>query len=163
MEIKDLIDHLNGEAGLLKDLVAVLHRETECIVARDYKGLYETTGQKEHLVVRINASGGERDRLLRGCLASRGAKESDSPAVSTLVELAGKDAPELDECHKKLLSLSSSVMEINRLNSVITESSIGNVAKTLGFLGNFLQPSTYKASGSFEGFAVKGSRLSEGA
>jgi hypothetical protein len=38
-----------------------------------------------------------------------------------------------------------------------------NVSKTLGFLGNFMQPSTYKATGSFDGFAVKGSRLSEGA
>ena len=28
---------------------------------------------------------------------------------------------------------------------------------------NFMQPGTYKASGSFDGFAVKGSRLSEGA
>ena len=59
--------------------------------------------------------------------------------------------------------MASTVKEINLLNSRIVESSLGNVVKTLCFLGNFMQASTYKATGSFEGFAVKGSRLSEGA
>jgi flagellar biosynthesis/type III secretory pathway chaperone len=163
MEIKDLIGHLNREIELFKDLISVLHRETECIVARDYKGLYETVSQKEHLAMRIQSAAGVRQPLLKECFTALGKESAREANLSILIELAGIKGAPLDECQKTILSLTSTIKEINGLNSLIIESSIENVTKTLGFLGNFMQPSTYKSSGSFDGFAVKGSRLSEGA
>ena len=163
MEIKNLIGHLKSEIELFKDLISVLHRETECIVARDYKGLYETVSQKEHLVMRIQAAGQARQPLLKEGFSALGGAPVQEANLTSLLELAGESAGGLDECQRTLLSLTSTVKEINGLNSLIIESSMENVAKTLGFLGNFMQPSTYKATGSFDGFAVKGSRLSEGA
>ncbi len=163
MEIKDLIDRLDREVELFKDLISVLHRETECIVGRDYKGLYQTVSQKEHLLKRIHLSSEERAAALKECLAAFGAQGAGEANLTALIELAGERASGLEECQKKLLSLTSTVKEINGLNSLILESSMENVSKTLGFLGNFMQPSTYKSSGSFDGFAVKGTRLSEGA
>lgn len=163
MEIKDLIGHLNREIELFKDLIPVLHKETECLVGRDYKGLYETVSLKEHLVMRINAAGSVRQSLIRNTLAAFGGAADSGANLSAIIDLAGSKASGVEECQKTLLSLASTIKEINRLNSTITQSSLDNVNKTLGFLGNFMQPSTYKASGSFDGFAVKGSRLSEGA
>lgn len=163
METKDLIGHLNKEADLLKDLIQVLHRETECIVARDYKGLYETVGAKEHLVMRINAAGCARGVLIAECLTALGAPSGKEATMTSVMEHAGQEGGVLEDCRKRLISLSSTVKDINKLNSIITESSMQNITKTLGFLGNFVQPSTYKATGSFDGFALKGSRLSEGA
>lgn len=162
MENENLIGHLKREVELFKDLICVLHRETACIVERDYKGLYETVSHKEHLIMRIQAAGEARQALLKECFAALGGAPSLEANLTSLIELAG-DFPGLDECQKTLLSLTSTVKEINGLNSLIIESSMENVAKTLGFLGNFMQPSTYKATGSFDGFAVKGTRLSEGA
>lgn len=162
MEIKNLIDHLNREIELFKDLISVLHKETECIAGRDYKGLYETVSVKEHLIMRINGALSIRGKLLKEALSAAGSTQGEA-TISALAGLAGKDASAIDSCQKTLYSLTTTVKEINRLNSVIIESSLDNVTKTLGFLGNFLQPSTYKPTGSFEGFALKGSRLSEGA
>lgn len=163
MENENLIGHLKSEVELFKDLVAVLHRETECIVGRDYKGLYETVSQKEHLAMRIYAAAEARKPLLKEALAVLGGAPAQEVNLTSLIELAGAKAPRLEECQKTLLSLGSTIKEINGLNTLIIESSMENVAKTLGFLGNFMQPSTYKATGSFDGFAVKGTRLSEGA
>lgn len=163
METKNLIGHLKKEAELLKDLIQVLHKETECIVSRDYKALYETVGAKEHLVMRVNAAGGARNALIAECFAALGGSSNGEASLSSVIELAGANGIALDECRTNLLSLASTVKDINSLNSIITESSMQNVTKTLGFLGNFVQKSTYKATGSFDGFALKGSRLSEGA
>jgi flagellar biosynthesis/type III secretory pathway chaperone len=163
MEIKDLTGHLNREIELFKDLISVLHRETECIAGRDYKGLYETVSQKEHLAMRINSAAGARQPLLKKCLAALGGDPAQEANLTNLIDLAGSKGASLNECQKTILSLTSTIKEINSLNSLIIESSIENVIKTLGFLGNFMQPSTYKASGSFDGFAVKGTRLNEGA
>ncbi|MBI2399593.1 MAG: flagellar protein FlgN, partial [Deltaproteobacteria bacterium] len=158
-----LIGHLKREIELFKDLICVLHRETECIVGRDYKGLYETVSQKEHLAMRIHAATEARQPLLKEGMAAFGAAPAREVNLTSLIELATASAPVLEECQKTLFSLTSTIKEINGLNSLIIESSMANVAKTLGFLGNFMQPSTYKATGSFDGFAVKGSRFSEGA
>ena len=163
MEIKNLISHLFREAELFRDLISVLHRETECMVGRDYKGLYDTIGQKDHLAMRISAASSGRQALLKEALASLGGSCAGEANLSAVIELSGSKGIALDEAQKTILSLASTVKEINGLNSRIVESSLGNVIKTLGFLGNFMQPGTYKASGSFDGFAVKGSRLSEGA
>jgi flagellar biosynthesis/type III secretory pathway chaperone len=163
MEIKDLIGQLDREIELFKDLISVLHRETECIVGRDYKGLYETVSQKDHLLKRIYSASEARTPAIKECLAAFGGQSSGEANLTALIELAGERAMGLEDCQKKLLSLTSTVKEINGLNSLIIESSMENVSRTLGFLGNFMQPSTYKSSGSFDGFAVKGTRLSEGA
>lgn len=163
MEITNLIGHLKREAGLFRDLISTLHRETECMVGRDYKGLYETIGQKDQLAMRIGAATGGRQKLLREALAALGGKSEGEVNLSAVIELSGSRAEALDDAQKTILSLASTVKEINALNSRLAESSLGNVVKTLAFLGNFMQPSTYKATGSFDGFAVKGTRLSEGA
>ncbi len=159
MKTKDLIGHLRSEIELFKELIAVLHAETECMVGRDYKGLYEAVSGKEQLVMRINSASGTRKRLLIECFPSTGAPEEAN--LTSLIELTGNGA--LAECQKTLLSLASTVKEINGVNRLIMESSMENVTRTLSFLGNFMQPGTYKPTGSFGELAVKGARLSEGA
>lgn len=163
MENENLTGHLKREIELFKDLIAVLHRETECMVGRDYKGLYETVSQKDLLAMRIHAATEARQPLLKEALAALGCAPGQEVNLTSLIEMAPASAPVLEECQKTLFSLASTIKEINGLNSLIIESSMESVARTLGFLGNFMQPSTYKATGSFDGFAVKGSRLSEGA
>lgn len=161
MKTKDLIGHLRTEIELFKELIAVLHAETECMVGRDYKGLYEAVSGKEQLVTRINSASETRRRLLRECLESIGADMPVEANLTALVELTGNGA--LVDCQKTLLSLASTVKEINGVNRLIMESSMENVTRTLGFLGNFMQPGAYKSTGSFGEPALKGMRLSEGA
>jgi flagellar biosynthesis/type III secretory pathway chaperone len=158
-----LIGHLKIEIALCKDLIAVLQRETESIVARDYKALYEAACEKEGLVRKVNASAGARTRHVEEACAFLGIQADGGQHLDRIIERGGALASEIDGCLKTLASLAASIRELNELNSLAISSSLENVKKTLGFLGNFLQPSAYKPGGGAEGLAFKGSRLSKGA
>lgn len=158
-----LIGHLKKEIGLCKELIAVLQRETESIVARDYTALYETAGEKEELVRKVNATAGERARHIDEARMELGIPAGSGPAIDAVVERGGERGAELDGCLRTLASLAASIKELNDLNSLAIRSSLDNVKKTLGFLGNFLQPSAYKPGGGAEGLSFKGSRLNKGA
>lgn len=163
MEIDRLIGHLNGEIRLCKELVSLLQRETEAIVSRDYRALYEIVGQKEHLVMRVNAQSEARADFIRAALASLGAPQEE-PSLAAVIEKArGPARQDIENCRSTLQTLASSIRELNSLNARVIENSLENVRKTLGFLGNFLQPSVYKPGGKMDEFAPKGSRLSKGA
>src|SRR3989304_4455964 len=164
MEIDRLIGHLNGEIRLCKELVSLLQKETEAIVSRDYRALYEIVGQKRPLVARVNALSEARAGFIRAALSFLGAPAEQEPSLAAVIEKAGSPAKQdIENCRSTLQTLASSVKELNSLNARVIENSLQNVKKTLGFLGNFLQPSVYKPGGKLDEFALKGSRLSKGA
>ncbi|MBI1911722.1 MAG: flagellar protein FlgN [Deltaproteobacteria bacterium] len=162
MEIQLIIDHLVKEIALFKELVTILQIETEDLVSRDYKGLYETISRKEHLLVRIGSMGKIRQKLISDCANGLGIT-GEQNLTSIIDKTGGSRTEELKNCRDTIYSLAESVKELNDLNSKVIKGSLENISKTLGFLGNFLPNSNYKASGAFEGFAIKGSRLNEGA
>lgn len=161
MEMKPIIDHLVKETSLFEELVSILQKENEDLVCRDYKALYETVCQKEHILVRIQDMERVRIGLIEDAAARLGI-----PGQATLFNIikkldhAGKE--ELESRLSKILSIAESIKEINRVNSLIVEGCLDNVNKTLGFLGKFLNNNSYNTSGAFEGFAVKGTYLNEG-
>lgn len=164
MEIDRLIGHLNGEIRLCKELVTLLQRETEAIVSRDYRALYELLGHKEHLVMRVNALSEARADFIRAALSFLCCSAEQEPSLAAVIEKAdGPARQEIEKCRSTLQTLASSIKELNSLNTRVIENSLENVKKTLGFLGNFLQPSAYKPGGKLDEFAIKGSRLSKGA
>ncbi|MBI5587080.1 MAG: flagellar protein FlgN [Deltaproteobacteria bacterium] len=158
-----IAQHLKKEISLYKEFITVLQTETEKIIGRDYKGLYETVGLKEHLIIRIESAG--RSRLQLMCEAASSLGVQGEPTLSSIIErAAGKVKEELRECQSTILSLLESIREINKLNSMVVRESLDNINKTLGFLGNFMPSTVYNPAGAFEGnCSFKGSRLSEGA
>jgi flagellar biosynthesis/type III secretory pathway chaperone len=163
MEMNPVIEHLKKEIDLFKEFISVLQKETENIVGRDYKGLYDTVGLKEHLITRIETAGGLRAKLIGEAAEALGVK--NDPSLTALIEkTSGVVKDSLKECQSTLLTLLDSVMEISRLNAVVVRESLDNINKTLGFLGNFMPATVYNPAGSFAGsYSLKGSRLSEGA
>lgn len=164
MEIERLIGQLNAEIRLCKELVSLLQRETEAIVSRDYRALYEIVGQKEHLVMRVNSQSDARADFIRAALSFLGAPEGQETSLAAVIERAdGRLKHEIEDCRSTLQTLASSIKELNGLNARVIENSLDNVKKTLGFLGNFLQPSVYRPGGKMDELALKGSRLNKGA
>lgn len=156
-------EHLKKEIALYKEFISVLQKETENIIGRDYKGLYETVGLKEHLIIRIESAGRSRLQLMSEAASSLGIQ--GEPNLSSIIErTVGRVKEDLRECQSTVLSLLDSIREINKLNSMVVRESLDNINKTLGFLGNFMPATVYNPAGAFEGsYSVKGSRLSEGA
>lgn len=157
-----LIDHLKKEASLYKDLVGILQKETEGLVARDYKGLYETVVLKDQTLKRLDMMGVSRSELL----AKAGERLGLHGDINLTAILENSSSPRVDQlkaAQDTILTLIESAREINRVNSLVVKGSLENITKTLGFLGNFMTGSVYKKGGTFEALSVKGTRLSEGA
>jgi flagellar biosynthesis/type III secretory pathway chaperone len=158
-----LIGHLEKELELFKEFVAVLQKETENLISRDYKGLYETVSRKEHLLVRFEVLGSGRQSLMQATADSIGVSGKDLNLTRIIEGLAGNEKAEVKRLQAGILALLDSIREINKLNSLVVKESIENINKTLGMLTNFMPAGTYSHKGSFKGVAVKGTRLSEGA
>lgn len=166
MDLSAIEAHLTKEESLYKELVSVLQAETENLVSRDFRALYETVGRKEHVLKRIELASVERGRLVTEAartLALKPGPENES-ALSAVIERSGPSKAALESKRNIIISLIESIKELNHLNGLVVKGSLDNINKTLGFLGNFLQSGVYRQSGAFDGFgAVKGSHLSEGA
>ena len=161
MKVKALTEHLNIEITVYKELVGVLQKETENLVARDYKGLYETSSRKGHIVLRINHLSEVRQGLMNEAARSFGAESAGN--LSEIIELASfMDAEALRTAQSAILSIVEGVKEINKLNALVVEGSLDNINKTLGLLSNFIPRNIYKPTGAFESIAEKGARLNEG-
>ncbi|MBI5454900.1 MAG: flagellar protein FlgN [Deltaproteobacteria bacterium] len=166
MESNAIELHLTKEESLYKELISVLQAETENLVSRDFRALYETVGRKEHILKRIELSGVERLKLVRDASEKLGLKpgpKGEFP-LSDVIERSGASRAALESKRNIIISLVESIKELNHLNGLVVKGSLDNINKTLGFLGNFLQTGVYRQSGAFDGFAtVKGAHLSEGA
>lgn len=162
MEIQRLIDHLKKEISVYKEFIAVLHSETENVVARDYKSLYDTICRKEQLLARIGSFGRERRGLMSGVARANGL-EGGSLLTSIIEKAQEPFRTELKGCQAVIFSLIESIKDINKVNSVAIKGSLDNIRKTLGFLSNFIPNVNYKPTGAFDGIEVKGGRLNKGA
>lgn len=162
MEIQPLIEHLNKEISVYKEFIAILHSETENVVARDYKALYDTICGKEHLLARIGSFGGER-RELMSAAARAGGLEGGATLTSIMEKAREPLRTELKGRQATIFSLIESIKEINKVNSIAIKGSLDNIRKTLGFLSSFIPNANYNPTGTFGGIEVKGGRLNKGA
>lgn len=161
MKIKDLTGHLKKEIAVYEELVGILQEETENLVSRDYKGLYDTSSRKEHIVLRIDCLGEVRLKLMNDAARSLGIDGFVN--LSVIIELvAAEEKEELRMCQSAILSLIEGIKELNKVNALVVKGSLENINKTLGLLGNFLPKSVYRPTGAFEPIIPKGFRLNKG-
>ncbi len=161
MSVQALTEHLGKEIAVYKELVSVLQKETESLVARDYQGLYDTSSRKGHIVLRINHLSEVRQELMND--AARSFDAGPVANLSEIIELASfMDAENLRAAQSAILSIVEGVKEINKLNALVVEGSLDNINKTLGLLSNFMPKNLYKPTGAFDSTVQKGTRLNEG-
>lgn len=127
MEITFVAEHLRKEIGLYKEFIEVLQKETENLVGRDYKGLYETAGLKEGLIIRIERASRSRGVLMHEAAATLGI-QGDAKLSSIIDKFSGDLKEELLESQATILSLLERIKEINSLNSVVVKGSLDLVA-----------------------------------
>ncbi|MEK7773972.1 MAG: flagellar protein FlgN [Deltaproteobacteria bacterium] len=162
MEIQLIIEHLKKEISVFKEFIAALQNETENVVVRDYRGLYDTICRKELLLARIESLGRNRRELLTAAARAYGL-EGEATLASLIDRAQDPLKRELRECQAAIFPLLESIKDINKVNGIAVKGSLDNIKKTLGFLGNFLPNVNYKPTGTFDGIAVKGGRLNKGA
>jgi flagellar biosynthesis/type III secretory pathway chaperone len=165
MDITHIINHLGSEATAYKEFIAVLQEETECLVSRNYKGLYETAGNKQALLSRIKKLNETRAALLaRSARGLDASADGTAAAVSAIIDSAPPhQKEEFLRLHDSLGSLIDTIHEVNKVNSLVIKGSLEHINKTLGFFSNFMPGTVYKPTGAFGDISLKGSRLNKGA
>lgn len=134
MAIQSFIKHLKTEASVYEDLIALLRVETENLVNRDYRGLYETVTRKEHLLMKIDSLGDLRATHLNNAAASLGVYGFVN--LSAIIEfMNGDEREELNRCRSSILALIHTIKEINKVNETAVKGSLHNMKKTLKLLG----------------------------
>lgn len=159
--VRALIEHLEKEIAVYRNLVEVQQTETENLISKDYRGLYETIGRKEHLLMKVSSMDKARSRLMEGVGRELGVQTGNISCI--LERISGTEFNRLKECQVSVLSLVDTIKEVNKVNALFVEGSIENIKKTLGLLGNFMPKSVYKPTGDFYSDTLKGTNLSEGA
>jgi flagellar biosynthesis/type III secretory pathway chaperone len=139
-----------------RQLLALLQKEKGCLSDMQMEGLEAITKEKDILVLKLKLLEEERKRLL-DCLLQenslgRAFKEKDPGKVSLLklAELTGETI--FQEMRSKLISLSQSIKELNDLNKMMIDRTLGFLRRNNQFLGIF-----YPGAASIE---TKGGRLS---
>ena len=161
--VKELIKKLEIEIRLYKELIALLHEETESVIARDYKRIYAVLGHKEHVLTALDKEVRQRLVLVEELLGGEQLEAEQSAISALILRLPGSpERDELSSARIKLQSLMDSAREVNRVNSHVVQKSLDNINKTLGFLGNLFVKDTYGSNGAVANMELKGSRLSEG-
>jgi hypothetical protein len=120
-------------------LLELLQREKICLLELQVDGIEALTKQKDIQVLKLRLLEEERERLLDSYLLEKFPeffKEGAcSPKISLqkLAELTGDTI--FQEMRSKLISLSQSIKELNELNKVMIDRTLGFLKKNNQFLG----------------------------
>lgn len=143
---RELLEVLESEERLYRELREVLQEERVMIVKLDAAGLEDAVMRKEAL----SAEGRllEEGRVAVALrLAAELGVEAERPTLTLLCDALGDDASELREAHGRLLALIGAVRELLDANAGFAGDSLGQVRATLQLLGRVLPgDSTYGPS-----------------
>jgi flagellar biosynthesis/type III secretory pathway chaperone len=137
-------------------LLALLQREKVCLSDLQMEGVEAITKEKDILVLKLTLLEEERKRLLGRLVhenfLGQDLKEQDFRKLNLLhlAELTGETI--FKELRSKLVSLSQSIKELNDLNKIMIDRTLGFLRRNNQFLGMF-----YPGTASIGG---KGERLS---
>jgi len=124
-----------------RQLLELLQREKICLSAMQMEGVEAITKEKDILVLKLKLLEEERkrllDRLIHGNSLGQVFKEKDPQKLSLLklAELTGETI--FREMRSKLISLSQSIKELNDLNKIMIDRTLGFLKKNNQFLGMF--------------------------
>jgi hypothetical protein len=127
-----LLEQIEG----CRQLLGVLQREKFCLMELHLEGVEAVTKEKDIQVLKLKLLEKERERLLETFSRQRSAGTKDSePTPLSLQNLALLTGDRVfSEMRSKLISLSQSIKELNDLNKVMIDRTLGYLRKNNQFL-----------------------------
>jgi len=122
-------------------LLELLQREKICLVNLQMEGIEALTKEKDILVLKLRLLEEERVRLLDRFIFenfSDISTEGNAPQKISLLKLAELTGETIfQEMRSKLISLSQGIKELNDLNKVMIDRTLGFLKKNNNFLGMY--------------------------
>lgn len=145
-----LIDILELEIPLYKELLLLLQEEKRLLSTRTRDELYQLSAKIEALVFKIKSIEKARDTAVFSLAASLGIEASNSAEINLtklLTHIKEPHRSELKRLQQLLLALVGSIEELNKENSVIIGRSIENIKTAFDFIREFSSSQLYKSNG----------------
>lgn len=132
---KILIEQIEG----CRQLLSLLQREKVCLMELHLEEVEAVTKEKDILVLKLKLLEEERKRLLDRLMQSEdfsrtlNKEERQKMSLQRLAGLMGDSS--LMDMRSKLISLSQSIKELNDLNKIMIDRTLGYLKKSNQFLG----------------------------
>ena len=148
--LEPLLDVLEQEIHLYRDLLEVLQAEKQHMIDLALDRLRETQQRKEALLQRARDLEEARIRLTRRIAHHLGRGEG-MPLREIIAQAPLPWRAPLERCRSNLISLIHSIGEINQVNAVLVERSLSYTRDSLRFLAQLTrQLPAYLASGRLQ-------------
>lgn len=155
--VLELIDTLEQETSLVKELVLALQEDQQRIIKQDVEGLEASNLHKEERVVRFQALENVRQGLTAR-IGQRLGLQPEEVRVSRISPLLGEQATGLEEAADKLRAVVASLGELVAVSRGFLEQSILGIRGLLSLIQSMRtpEPGTYNAAGRYEQTASPG-------
>ncbi len=132
-DINDLIDVLNGEMLLYKDLLDISSKKTDVIIHGKIQELDNMTKVEGSIICRLSKLEEEREKILSGY------DDTGEITISELCKMLPEDdAKKLKKIQKEFESLLKALNDRNGLNKSLLQQSIEFVNYSIGIISNNL-------------------------
>lgn len=145
--ITNLVDVLHARRASMEEMVQLLAREKEAIIACDTERLQEATARKLEVAAAMEVLDGNCRQLMAG-----EAQRLGLPVNATLTPIIGRCAPaeqaELTALQKTIASLAGEIRQLVDENRLFLGSSLTTINRSLAFFqSRFTVSETYGGSG----------------
>lgn len=145
--ITNLVDVLHSRRASMEEMVQLLAREKEAIIAFDTERLQEATARKLEVAAAMEVLDGNCRLIM-----ARESERLGLPANATLTPIIGRCTPaeqaELTDLQKKIASLAGEIRQLVDENRRFLGSSLTTVNRSLAFFqSRFTVSETYGGSG----------------
>ncbi|WP_434654555.1 flagellar protein FlgN [Thermoanaerobacterium thermosaccharolyticum] len=132
-DINDLIDVLNGEMLLYKDLLDISSKKTDVIIHGKIQELDNMTKVEGSIICRLSKLEEEREKILSGY------DDTGEITISELCKMLPEDdAKKLKKIQKEFESLLKALNDRNELNKSLLQQSIEYVNYSIGLISSNL-------------------------
>jgi len=132
-DINDLIDVLNGEMLLYKDLLDISSKKTDVIIHGKIQELDNMTKVEGNIICRLSKLEEEREKILSGY------DDTGEITISELCKMLPEDdAKKLKKIQKEFESLLKALNDRNELNKSLLQQSIEYVNYSIGLISSNL-------------------------
>ncbi|MDD5934726.1 MAG: flagellar protein FlgN [Clostridiales bacterium] len=124
--IQELIQTLQSEEALYKELVPIATKKTKVIIDNDLTSLQQITDQEQFIVDKINALERKREEVVIniGTVISRNPSTLTMKKIIEMLEKQPEEQKKLSEIHDSLKSVLNTMVELNNRNKSLIQQSL---------------------------------------
>lgn len=141
--IKKLVDILNKELSVYKDILEVSTKKTKVIINGAAKELDKITQVEQTMILQIGRLENERENLVDNIKKQLKIEEDDVSISKIIDNLKDEYKVEIENIRKELLDILNKIKERNELNSMLINDSLEYINFNLNLLANTSAETTY--------------------